>query len=73
MEKRITLSEKMKEKENLVYQAPALDVTDVSLEQGIAATSIRFDEGEHVMQEEGWGEVDKNFGTGTGGDYEIEF
>ncbi len=33
----------------------------------------KIKEGEHVMQEEGWGEVDKNFGTGTGGDYEIEF
>lgn len=60
----------MKRKVDLVYASPDFTVTKVSLENGIAVTSVRFDDS--AMTEEGWIEVDKPSGS-ENGDYVIDF
>ena len=61
----------MKEKETLAYQTPVLTVTEVSLEQGIAATSTRFKEGDNVIKEQDWEVYDDATGGGQNVDYDF--
>lgn len=56
----------MEKRKKTAYESPVLNITDVSLELGIATTSVRFDEGDNVIQEQGWEDYDK-------GNYDIEF
>ena len=49
----------MEKRKKTAYESPALNITDVSLELGIATTSVRFDEGDNVIQEQGWEDYDK--------------